>query len=201
MHWFNPLAWLAVRRVEEAAECAADRWALRTNPQRAGDLARALLQLAQQGEPPRLFASAAGGRSLAHRLKQLVLDTETTGEETMLKRVTLVLVLACVALAAAVIPNESARAIAQLYQVGLGPDGFFKEAHVKLRPVEFGTDGVFLCGMAHYPKHLQESINQAYGAAGRAVALLSNDTVVASGSVCEVDSDACVACGTTSSWT
>lgn len=98
-------------------------------------------------------------------------------------------------LAAAVIPGEDSKKIAQLYQVSLGPDGFFKEAHVKLRPVEFGTDGVFLCGTAHYPKHIQETINQAYGAAGRVVTLLSHDTVVASGSVCEVDERDCIACG------
>ena len=61
--------------------------------------------------------------------------------------------------------------------------------------MEFGTDGVFLCGTAHYPKHLTETINQAYGAAGRAVTLLANDTVVASGSVCEVVENKCISCG------
>ncbi len=100
-----------------------------------------------------------------------------------------------VSLAAAVVPREENPSVAQMFQVPLGPDGFFKEAHVKLRPVEFGTDGVFLCGAAQYPKHLPETISHAYGAAGRAVALLSHDTVVASGSVCEVDPEKCVACG------
>jgi heterodisulfide reductase subunit A2 len=100
-----------------------------------------------------------------------------------------------VALAAGVMPPAGNRRISQLYQVALGPDDFFKEAHVKLRPVEFGTDGVYLCGTAHYPKHLQESINQAYGAAGRVVTLLSHDTVVASGSVCGVDENKCISCG------
>ncbi len=74
----------------------------------------------------------------------------------------------------------------------MNPDGFFQEAHVKLRPVDFAADGVFLCGANHYPKHLSETISQAYGAAGRAVTLLSQDTVTASGSVCEVDEDDCV---------
>ncbi len=100
-----------------------------------------------------------------------------------------------VSLAAAVVPRPENKALAQLFQIALGPDGFFKEAHVKLKPVEFSTDGVFLCGTAHYPKHLPETISQAYGAAGRAVALLSHDTVVASGSVCEVNAHACIACG------
>jgi heterodisulfide reductase subunit A len=66
---------------------------------------------------------------------------------------------------------------------------------VKLRPVDFAADGVFLCGMAHYPKHLTEAISQAFGAAGRAVTLLSHDTVVASGAICEVSERDCVSCG------
>jgi heterodisulfide reductase subunit A len=77
----------------------------------------------------------------------------------------------------------------------LGQDGFFQEAHVKLRPVEFGADGVYLCGMAHYPKFISEAINQAYGASGRVLTLLSHDTVIASGSVCEVDERKCMGCG------
>jgi heterodisulfide reductase subunit A len=77
----------------------------------------------------------------------------------------------------------------------MNPDGFFQEAHVKLRPVDFAADGVFMCGTSHYPKHLTETIVQAHGAAGRAVTLLSQDTVTASGSVCEVDEDECVSCG------
>jgi len=100
-----------------------------------------------------------------------------------------------IALAAAVIPSAATKEIAGLFKVTLSPDGFFKEAHVKLRPVEFATDGVYLCGLAHYPKFMQETINQSYGAAGRVLTLLSHDTVVASGSVCEVDENKCVSCG------
>ena len=98
-------------------------------------------------------------------------------------------------LAAAVIPPEGNKEIAQLFKVTLGPDDFFKEAHVKLRPVEFSTEGVFLCGTAHYPKHIPETINQSYGAASRALTLLSHDTVTVSGSVCEVKENDCVSCG------
>jgi len=98
-------------------------------------------------------------------------------------------------LAAAVIPSESTKQIAGLFKVTLSPDGYFKEAHVKLKPVEFATDGVFLCGTAHYPKHVPETINQAYGAAGRVLTLLSRDTVVASGSVAKVTEYDCVSCG------
>jgi heterodisulfide reductase subunit A len=100
-----------------------------------------------------------------------------------------------VALAAAVVPAASTAEVAGLFKVNLSPDGFFKEAHVKLRPVEFGTDGVYLCGAAHYPKFISETINQAYGAAGRVLTLLSHDTVVASGSVCAVNEKKCMGCG------
>jgi heterodisulfide reductase subunit A len=83
----------------------------------------------------------------------------------------------------------------RFFKVPLGPDGFFQEAHVKLKPVEFAADGVYLCGMAHYPKHIPEAINQAYGAAGRALTLLSHDIVTVSGSVCEVTEKRCMGCG------
>lgn len=100
-----------------------------------------------------------------------------------------------IALAAAIIPSAESKEVSQLFKVPLGQDGFFQEAHVKLRPVEFGADGVYLCGMAHYPKHIPEAINQAYGAAGRALTLLSHDIVTVSGSVCEVDESKCMGCG------
>ncbi len=98
-------------------------------------------------------------------------------------------------LSAAVVPARGSQQLARLFKVAMNPDGFFQEAHVKLRPVDFAADGVFLCGANHYPKHLTEAISQAYGAAGRAVTLLAQDTVTASGSVCEVTEDECVSCG------
>jgi heterodisulfide reductase subunit A len=100
-----------------------------------------------------------------------------------------------VALAAAAIPPAGNQEISRLFKVPLGQDDFFKEAHVKLRPVDFAADGIFLCGTAHYPKHIPETINQAYGAAGRAITLLSHDIVTVSGSVCEVKEDDCISCG------
>ncbi len=98
-------------------------------------------------------------------------------------------------LAAAVIPAATNNEISRFFKVPLNPDGFFQEAHVKLRPVDFAADGVFLCGTAHYPKHISEAISQAYGAAGRAVTVLSKDSVKASGAVCEVKESDCVSCG------
>jgi len=99
------------------------------------------------------------------------------------------------ALAAAVIPSAGSQEIARLFKVSLSPDGFLQEAHVKLRPVDFAAEGVYLCGIAHYPKLMSETISQAYGAAGRALTLLANDTVTASGSVCTVDEKKCIGCG------
>ncbi len=98
-------------------------------------------------------------------------------------------------LAAAVVPREDAKRLAQLYKVPLDVDGFFKEAHVKLRPVDFATDGIFLCGTAHYPKHINETISQAYGAAGRCSMLLSHDVAIAPGAVAQVDEKRCMGCG------
>jgi heterodisulfide reductase subunit A len=100
-----------------------------------------------------------------------------------------------VVLSAAVIPSAGSVDVARKFKVAMSPDGFFQEAHVKLRPVDFAADGVFMCGASHYPKHLSETIIQAHGAAGRAVTLLSQDSVTASGSVCEVEEDECVSCG------
>ena len=100
-----------------------------------------------------------------------------------------------VVLSAAVVPSAGAPEITRLFKVPVNPDGFFQEAHVKLRPVDFSADGVFMCGSGHYPKHMSETITQAYGAAGRAVTLLSHETVAASGSVCEVVEDDCISCG------
>jgi heterodisulfide reductase subunit A2 len=99
------------------------------------------------------------------------------------------------ALAAAVIPSSTSSEISKLFKVALNPDGFFQEAHVKLRPVDFAAEGVFLCGTAHYPKHISEAVSQALGAAGRAATILTKDSVVASGAVCEVNENDCVSCG------
>ena len=69
-------------------------------------------------------------------------------------------------LATAIQPNETEQ-LGQFFKVPANEDGFFIEAHAKLRPVEFATDGVFLCGLAHYPKSIDESIAQAQAAASR----------------------------------
>jgi heterodisulfide reductase subunit A len=97
-------------------------------------------------------------------------------------------------LAAAVVP-ETDNPLAQLYKVSQNEDGFFAEAHAKLKPVDFATDGVFVCGLAHAPKSLDESIAQAQAAASRSVTILSSKSRTVSGTVAQVNADFCSRCG------
>ena len=101
-----------------------------------------------------------------------------------------------VALSVPVVPTEEARELAKFYKVPLNEDGFFLEAHVKLRPVDFATDGVFICGLAHAPKSIEEIIAQASAAASRATTVLSKETIMAEGIVASVNEDICSGCGT-----
>ncbi len=96
-------------------------------------------------------------------------------------------------LASAVIVKEQER-LAQLFKVPLTNDGFFLEAHMKLRPVDFATDGVFVAGLAHFPKPIDEAIAQAKAAAGRAAVVLAQDAIRAGGVVAEIDAETCVGC-------
>ena len=76
----------------------------------------------------------------------------------------------------------------------MNADGFFLEAHMKLRPVDFATDGVFVCGLAHYPKPIEESIAQAQAAAARAAMVLAKPYVESAPVVSMVDQDICIGC-------
>ncbi len=93
-----------------------------------------------------------------------------------------------------IVPRPDARRVATTLKVPLDADGFFQEAHVKLRPVDFSTEGFFLAGAAHYPKTIAETIVQAQAAAARAARLLSKDSLAAGGAVASVDPEACVGC-------
>ena len=97
-------------------------------------------------------------------------------------------------LASAMVPEKN-NVLAPLYKVTQKADGFFAEAHVKLRPNDFATDGVFVCGLAHAPKALDESIAQAQAAASRAVTLLSALQISVSGTIARVDPSSCSQCG------
>ncbi|WP_449240907.1 FAD-dependent oxidoreductase [Desulfoscipio gibsoniae] len=97
-------------------------------------------------------------------------------------------------LAAPIVPSESNMHISQLFKVPLNPDNFFQEAHMKLRPVDFSADGIYMCGLAHGPKSIDESIAQAKAAAGRATSILSHDKLESSSVVAVVNPDLCAAC-------
>jgi heterodisulfide reductase subunit A len=97
-------------------------------------------------------------------------------------------------LATAIEPADNHK-IAELYKIPLNDENFFMEAHAKLRPVEFASDGIFLCGLAHYPKSLDESISQSMAAAGRATTILAKDSIRMSSIISHVNTDRCIGCG------
>jgi len=99
------------------------------------------------------------------------------------------------ALSVAMVSSPDVRELAMLYKVPVNEDGFFLEAHVKLRPVDFATDGVFICGLAHAPKSLEESIAQAKAAASRATTILVKDAIIGEGIVASVNEALCSGCG------
>jgi len=99
-----------------------------------------------------------------------------------------------VVLASAIEPRDNST-LAQMFKLTLNDDNFFMEAHAKLRPVDFATDGMFLAGMAHYPKPVEESIAQAKAAVSRATVVLSKDSVVVDGVVSHVNEALCRGCG------
>ncbi|MCJ7705968.1 MAG: hypothetical protein MUO28_10590, partial [Desulfobacterales bacterium] len=84
-------------------------------------------------------------------------------------------------LSEAVVPNEGSKELANFFKFPLTLDGFFLEAHVKLRPVDFASDGLYLCGMAHYPKSINETIAQAEAASARAATVLSQEVLQVGG--------------------
>lgn len=101
-----------------------------------------------------------------------------------------------VVLSVPLIPNQDNKKLSQLLKVPLNSDGFFMEAHVKLRPIDFATDGIYVCGTAHSPKELPESIAQAKGAASRAGIPMAKGTLKTAAYTSVVDETKCSGCGT-----
>jgi heterodisulfide reductase subunit A len=91
-------------------------------------------------------------------------------------------------------PHPGSAKISELYKLTRNQDGFFLEAHVKLKPVDFATEGIFLAGLAHAPKNLDETITQALAAAGRAGVVLSRDKLTISGIIAKHNRDLCMSC-------
>lgn len=120
------------------------------------------------------------------KLSVIVRD-ETLGE-------TIQLLVDHVILAAATIPRDENKELAQLLKIPLSEDKFFLEAHRKLRPLDFATDGIFLCGNAHSPLDIEEVISQALGAAARAATILSKDTIELEPTISHVVTENCDGC-------
>jgi heterodisulfide reductase subunit A len=129
---------------------------------------------------PRVAATAAG-------------DLELTVQDPILGR-PLVLRPDLLTLASAVVANPT-EVLGELFKVPCNAEGFFNEAHAKLRPVDCVTEGVYLAGLAHYPKPMDESIAQAKAAAARAAAILAQDEVEVEPLKSLVDSELCLGCG------
>ena len=100
-----------------------------------------------------------------------------------------------VVLSAAVLHSEDNERLAKMLKVPVNEDGFFLEAHAKLRPVDFATDGVYVCGLAHSPKLIEESVSQAKAAVSRACMVLSKDEIEAEGISARVNKNRCSGCG------
>jgi ferredoxin len=97
-------------------------------------------------------------------------------------------------LSSALVPADGSVALAETFKFSCTLEGFFAEAHVKLRPVDFPAEGLFLCGVAHYPKTIEEAMAQARAAAARAASILSQDVLEVGGVVATVSPERCTAC-------
>ncbi|RZN41634.1 MAG: CoB--CoM heterodisulfide reductase iron-sulfur subunit A family protein [Methanophagales archaeon ANME-1-THS] len=160
-------------------------------------------ELQAYGEEYELYyraARAAGVRFLRFPLEQRPKVRKTDGKrivDIFHERLNLDISIEAdlVVLSVPLIQNPDALHLSKLLKVPLGQDKFFFEAHVKLRPVDFATDGIFLCGTAHGPKDIGESIAQGYAAASRATIPLAKGYVRSEPITSAVNEELCVGCG------
>jgi heterodisulfide reductase subunit A len=94
----------------------------------------------------------------------------------------------------AIVPSEGITELARTLKVPLSSEGFFMEAHLKMRPMDFMEEGIFVAGMAHYPKFIEEAIAHAQATAGRAITILAKQPLYIGGSIAVVDQTKCVGC-------
>lgn len=99
-----------------------------------------------------------------------------------------------IVLSTPLVANDESKQLSQMLKVPLEENGFFLEAHVKLRPVEFATDGIFLCGCARWPSNVSDTISQANAAAAKASAILNKGEITVEGSTAFIDEEKCVGC-------
>lgn len=128
-------------------------------------------------------------------------DKKPTAEETQVKVFneyigeTMILPYDLLILSTPLIANDDNKELSQLLKVPLESNNFFLEAHVKLRPIDFATEGIFICGSAKWPVDVSESIVQGLAAASRASTIISKEELEISGSIAEVEESKCNGCG------
>ncbi len=145
-------------------------------------------------EPPEIIPRAGGNaRTASVSAGPLAPPLSVRVRDLSLDR-WLILPADIIPLSVSITPAEGARELAELMRVPLSADGFFAEAQLKLRPMDFSREGIFLAGMAHSPKFIEETISHALAAAGRALTLLSQGTMYHGGVIAVVDADKCVGC-------
>jgi heterodisulfide reductase subunit A len=120
--------------------------------------------------------------------KMVTVYDEFMGEE-------LVLTFDLLVLSTPLIANPDVVHLSQMLKIPIDENGFFLEAHVKLRPLEFSTDGIYLCGSVHYPVNVSETISQAYGAASRASIPMAKKKIRSEAITAHVNEEACIGCG------
>ena len=133
----------------------------------------------EEDHPPQV--QVKNGR-LEVEVQDIILDQQLTFAPDML------------ALSMAILPGETNRALARILEVPLSSEGFFMEDNLKLRPMDFTREGIFLAGLAHYPKFIEETISQALATAGRAMTILSKERLEVGGTIAIVDQAKCVGC-------
>ena len=99
-----------------------------------------------------------------------------------------------VILSTPMIPQDEAPSLSTMLKVPVNANGFFLEGHVKLKPLDFATDGIYLCGNARYPSTIREAVAQGLGSASRAAIILSKDALHTSGIVADINVETCCGC-------
>lgn len=121
-------------------------------------------------------------------------ELQVTIFDTVLQR-NLVINTGVLVLTSGIVANEDNKILSQMLKVPLNADSFFLEAHVKLRPVDFATDGIYVCGLAHYPKDISETITQAKAAAAKAIVLLRKTQFETEVKISYIRKERCTGCG------
>jgi heterodisulfide reductase subunit A len=133
----------------------------------------------EQGHPPQVQVENG---TLTVQVQDVILDQQLTFAPDLL------------ALSMAILPAETNAELARILEVPLSSEGFFMEDNLKLRPMDFTREGIFLAGLAHYPKFIEETISQALATAGRAMTILSKERLEVGGTIAIVDQSKCVGC-------